>query len=102
MGSLEKNMPYIRRQTINSLRTALVNQGDKSLDAKELKQHKESLRKTYVVRYNKNGDLFLIRKKCKRGFTVWFVHIDSIGKVHLNPIPEWHATYVKFQKQYDK
>ena len=90
----------MKSYTVNSLRRALLEQGHPHFETRNLKARGESVRFSYLTRYNENYDLFLIRYAGKLGFAVWYVSEDGNGKLHLNELPDWHLTYRKFHKEY--
>ncbi len=90
----------MKRYNINELRRTFLEQGHPHFQFRNMKIRGETLRWSYVIRYNENGDLFLIRYAGKLGFAVWYISQDGNGKLHMNELPDWHLTYRKYYKEY--
>lgn len=92
----------MKKYTVNELRRAFIAQGHPHFALKNMKIRGETVRLSYLVRYNENEDLFLIRYAGKLGFAVWYISQDGNGKLHMNKLPEWHLTYRKYKRIYRK
>jgi len=90
----------MKKYTVNQLRREFIAQGHPHFALRNMKIRGETVRHSYVVRYNENGDLFLVRYSGKLGFAVWYISQDGNGKLHMNALPDWHPTYKKYQKEY--
>lgn len=91
----------MKKYTVNELRRAFISQGDQHFSMRNMKARGETIRWSYAVRMNENGDLFLVRYSGKLGFAVWYISESSDGKLHMNPLPDWHLYYHRLKKEYE-
>lgn len=89
----------MKRYTLNEIRRIFIAQGDPHFSMRNMKARGETIRFSYKVKINEYADLFLIRYSGKLGFAVWLITEDKDGKLHMNPLPEWHLTYQKYLKE---
>lgn len=91
----------MKKYTVNELRRTFIAQGDQHFSMRNMKARGETIRWSYAVRMNENGDQFLVRYSGKLGFAVWYISESGDGKLHMNPLPDWHLYYHRLKKEYE-